>query len=86
LLDNSTVGGRPLLATERHFSPTELAEIWNFSPAKIRDIFADEPGVLKVGEPSRRVGRILKRRYTTLRIPQSVAVRVHARLSQAVAA
>jgi hypothetical protein len=42
-------------------------------------MFRDEPGVLKEGEPSRRLGRVLKRRYYTLRIPESVAERVIAR-------
>jgi hypothetical protein len=39
-------------------------------------MFQDEPGVLKIGEPSRRLGRKLKRRYYTLRVPQSVEERV----------
>ena len=40
-----------------------------------------EPVVLLIGEPSGRVGKKLKRSYFTMRIPQSVAERVHARLS-----
>lgn len=69
------------LATERHFSPLELAELWNFSTPVIRELFANEPGVIRIGEPSRKEGRSLKRGYLTLRIPESVAVRVHTRLS-----
>jgi len=45
-------------------------------------MFADEPGVLRIGEPSRRVGRKLTRRYYSLRIPHSVAERVHTQLSR----
>jgi hypothetical protein len=36
-------------------------------------LFADEPGVLKLGRTTARNG---KRQYTTLRIPQSVLTRV----------
>jgi hypothetical protein len=68
------------LATERHFTPLELAELWNFTTPVIRELFANEPGVIRIGEPSRQEGRRLKRGYFTLRIPQSVAVKVHTRL------
>ena len=68
------------LADERHFSPAEIAETWGLSPTKVRRMFADEPGVMKIGEPSRRVGRKLKRSYHTLRIPESVRDQVHQRL------
>lgn len=62
---------------ERHYAVIELAELWNLSPDRVRKLFANEPGVLTIGDRySRR-----KRRYLTLRIPESVAERVHARLS-----
>ena len=70
------------LAFEPHFSPGEVAEMWGLSDTKVRRMFQNEPGVLRVGEPSRRLGRKLKRSYYTLRIPESVARRVHNRLSQ----
>jgi hypothetical protein len=70
-----------LLATEKHYSPTEISALWGFAPSKVREIFIDEPGVLKIGEPSRREGKRLVRGYHTLRIPESVVLRVHARLS-----
>jgi hypothetical protein len=61
----------------KHFTPAQLAEAWGLSPETIRNLFRDEPGVLKIGgAPSR-----LKQRYVTLRIPQDVAERVHRRLS-----
>ena len=42
----------------------------------IRDLFEDETGVLKIVRPE----KLHKRKYTTLRIPATVAERVHARL------
>jgi hypothetical protein len=69
------------LAGERHFTPKELSGLWHLSETKIRRLFEMEPGVLRIGEPSRRVGRKLKRSYYTLRIPESVALRVHRRLT-----
>lgn len=68
------------LAGERHYSPKELAH-WGLSESKIRRLFENEPGVLRLGEPSRRVGRKLKRSYFTMRIPETVALRVHRRLT-----
>lgn len=62
---------------ERHYAVAEIAEMWNLSADKVRDLFEREPGVLVIGEQQPRN----KRRYTTLRIPQSVVERVHHRLS-----
>ena len=59
---------------ERHFVPQELAELWALDERTIRRIFQDEPGVLKFGKSNRRDG---KREYISLRIPASVAERVH---------
>ena len=53
-----------------------------YSSDTARRIFADEPGVIKVGLPSRKVGRKYRRRYFTLRIPVSVFERVQDRLRQ----
>ena len=63
--------------TEQHWTPGDLATQWKLSPETIRRIFADEPGVLRLGNPNPR-GR---QRRVTIRIPHSVAVRVHRRLS-----
>lgn len=63
--------------SEKHFSPTELAEAWGVSTETIRVIFRKEPGVLKLGRAETRY----KRGYFTLRIPESVAQRVHHKLS-----
>ena len=63
-------------AFEQHFSPGELAKMWKLSPDFIRDQFVDEVGVLKINRPE----TMHKRAYCTLRIPRSVAHRVHSRL------
>jgi hypothetical protein len=68
---------RQSAVVERHYSPIQLAELWGVSPQTIREIFKDEPGVLQIG----RDGTRNRRRYKTMRIPHSVAERVHARLS-----
>jgi hypothetical protein len=66
-----------LVVDEKHFSPADLAEAWGISTETVRQIFREEPGVLRLGSN----GGKHTRSYVTLRIPQSVAVRVHARLS-----
>ena len=66
-----------ILATERHFTPTQLAALWGMSPSKVRELFSEEEGVIRFGEPSRREGKKLVRSYYSMRIPESVAARVH---------
>lgn len=61
---------------EQYVTPQQIAEQLAISVDKARRIFANVPGVLKIGEPSRRLGRVLKRRYYTLRIPLPVAEKV----------
>lgn len=62
---------------EMHFTPAELAEAWGVDVETIRNIFRDEPGVLKLGgNPGKK-----RRPYITLRIPREVAERVHRRLA-----
>jgi hypothetical protein len=71
---NSNVSaGSPAL--EPHYSAEQLGEMWNLSADTIRLIFEREPGVLII-EHTKSLGR---RRYRTMRIPQSVALRVHLR-------
>ena len=67
------------LAEEKYYSPKELAAMWNFSPATIRTLFRNEPGVLKLDGMGRACG---KRSYTTFSIPESAALRVRERLAQ----
>jgi len=66
-------------AAERHYTPEELGSLWSLSSDLVRRLFEREPGVLMIERP-RLTG---KRRYRTLRIPESVAARVHRRLSRA---
>jgi hypothetical protein len=66
-----------LVVDEKHFTPTELAKAWGVSAETVRQIFRDEPDVLRVGSN----GSTNTRKYVLLRIPESVAVRVHRRLS-----
>lgn len=63
---------------ERHFSVEELSELWKMSDDFIRRLFVHEPGVVVFhhARPGRRV-------YRTLRIPESVALRVHRRMRKA---
>ena len=64
-------------ALERHYRPDELAETWGLSVKVIREIFLSESGVLKVDRPETRN----KRGYCSMRIPDSVVVRVHKSLT-----
>jgi hypothetical protein len=61
---------------ERHFTVSQIGEMWNLSGDAVRKLFEEEPGVMVIGENARKG----KRRYTTLRVPESVAQRVHRRL------
>ena len=54
----------------------ELAEAWKLSVDTIRDMFLDEPGVIVIATPRKRGVRI----YRTLRIPESIVLRVGTRL------
>lgn len=54
------------LSGDQHVAPKDLAARWGLSLPTIRDLFAEEQGVLKVITPNR----------VTLRIPESVARRV----------
>jgi len=58
-----------------------LAKLWGFSDDFIRELFRNEPGVLKAVRPE----KMHKRVYTTLSIPESVAKKVHERLHGRVA-
>ncbi len=60
-------------ALERHHSVSELSKLWFFSENTIRRLFSREPGVIKIAREPTRV----KRGYTSLRIPERIAHRVH---------
>jgi hypothetical protein len=60
-------------AFERHYTVKELAQLWRLDQSTVRRLFRDEPGVLRIPHLRRRG----KRDYVSLRIPASVASRVH---------
>jgi hypothetical protein len=68
------------IAHDQHYTVSELAKRWHLSPNTVRRLVADEPGVIKI-----TVGALLrnrrKRHLVSLRIPERVALRVHARLT-----
>ena len=63
---------------ERHYSVDELASVWGVSDDFVRRLFLHEPGVVVFFK--HRPG---KRTYRVLRVPQSVAERVHRRMQKA---
>lgn len=64
-------------AFERHFTVKELAALWRLSEDTVRRCFQKEPGVVEI---KGRQGTT-SRKYTTLRIPESVTIRVHRKIS-----
>jgi len=66
------------MLNEHHYHVGELAGIWGFSAATIRRLFRNESGVLRLEGQGVLSG---KRQFVTLRIPESVAERVHERLT-----
>ena len=69
------------IAHDQHYTVSELAKRWHLSPNTVRRLVADEPGVVRltVG-PMRRNRR--KRHLVSLRIPERVALRLHAKLTE----
>src|SRR5437879_6202794 len=65
------------IALETHYRPRELAALWGFSDRTVINLFASEPGVIRLNPGTGKL-----RRYVTLSIPESVALRVHERLSR----
>ena len=59
---------------ERHYRISELARMWGLGRETLRVMVKDEPGVIKI-----RMGR--KKAHTTYSIPESVAARLHLRLT-----
>ena len=60
---------------EKHFRIGELAEKWGLGRETIRKLVKDEPGVILI-----RQGR--KKAHTTYSVPESVARRIHTRLTR----
>jgi len=57
------------LADEQHYSPKELAALWGLSAEMIRRMFADEPGVLKIGPRLRVPGSVVDATLERLTTP-----------------
>jgi hypothetical protein len=55
------------MAQEQHYRPKELATLWGLSAKTILRLIHDEPGII---------------RLRTYSIPDSVATRIHQRLTQ----
>jgi hypothetical protein len=70
-----------LAVFERHFTPQELGEVWGLSARFVRELFRNESGVLMIDRPE----KMHKRAYASIRIPESVAIRVYATLRRAAA-
>jgi hypothetical protein len=64
------------LFLDQHYSPETLGNLWGWTGDRIKDLFDLEPGVIKDDKPE----TLHKRAYCSLRIPKSVAQRVHCRL------
>ncbi len=67
------------MVSEKHYTIQDLVQLWSLSPQTIRRLFQREPEVICISTGV----SVRKRRYTTLRIPESVAQRVHRRLRKA---
>jgi hypothetical protein len=63
-------------ALERHYSVEEIRALWGLSDKTVKKLFADEKGVMRFGRP----GSSTRRGHETLRVPESVLLRVHSRL------
>ena len=66
----------PDKAMEKHYSLEQIGELWGLSTRTVHKMFENEPGIIVFGN----TGSLKKRRYLTLRIPESVLLRVHRRL------
>jgi hypothetical protein len=66
-------------AIEKHYSVIEISKLWRLCPDSVRAIFLDVPGVIRINRPKTRK----KRKYVSVRIPESVMQRVHTNISKA---
>jgi len=58
---------------ERHYTVIEVSKLWHVDPSIVRDLFRNDPAVLKIGHGESR----FKRGRVHLRIPESVLQRVY---------
>ena len=64
------------LSSEQHYTVQEIAETWAVSEMTVYRWFENEEGVMIFGSPE----TLNKRKRMSMRIPKSVAERVHQRL------
>ena len=57
---------------EQHFTPAQIAKQWGISAHTVRRLFADVPGVLKIGQ---------KGKHVSLRVPGRLLKAYHAKMS-----
>jgi hypothetical protein len=79
-MPNNTVTEVKPAPWDRHYTVGQLAAMWGFGRTTVRRWVENEPGVLRQGESRPRRGR--KNAYVSLRIPESVAMRVYRRHTQ----
>lgn len=66
------------IAMERHYTIAEIATLWHLNYKTVRRFFGSEPGVLIFGPGERR----FKRSHVSMRVPETVMLRVHRRCRQ----
>jgi hypothetical protein len=64
-------------ATEKHYTPKEIAALWGISDSTVRRLFEDAPGVLKICMPTLLRNHRKHKPHVSLHIPASVLARVH---------
>lgn len=69
----STESTTHIPALERHYSVPQIASLWGVCTDTVIAAFENEPGVLRFGSAESR----RKRKKITMRIPESVMIRVH---------
>ncbi len=73
-----TTPSLPAAALEHHYTIAEVSELWHLDEKTVRKLFEKEPDVLSFGAEEKRH----KRRYISLRIPESALLRVHRRMTK----
>jgi hypothetical protein len=67
--------GSQIPALEQHFTPDELADKWGVSANTVRRLCEEDGGIFVIDRPE----RMRKRRYKSIRIPVSTAIRIYER-------
>ena len=70
-----TTSGPQLPVLESHFTPGQLAAKWGVSANLVRRLCQAEGGIFVIDRPE----EMHKRRYKTVRIPQSTPIRIYER-------